>query len=1003
MNEPTAQQRKAIEAPLGPVLVVAGPGAGKTFCLIGRVNHLIGEVGLPPRRILAVTFTNKAAEEIRTRLHETRGPCAEDLTRGTLHAVCLTILRDFAERCGLRPGFGVADQDYQIRVLRRLRIPTKRCCQALSLFSLHQLQGRQLGERGAELFRKYQEALRARNLADFDDLIALTEQLLRTDERAAAELRGRWDYVLVDEFQDLNSVQYGIVRRLADSHRNLFGVGDDEQSIFSWTGADPRIIARFREDFSLGDPVVLDQNRRCSVQIFETARRLIAWNPALFNKRIEATRESAFEVAVQTFEDEESEADWLVADIQSDRVAAGTGWGDYAVLYRYHKMGRYLEDRLIGAGLPCRLARGQALLDDEVVGWVIASLQVIHCPDDTVVAGALAERALSPALRQEVRKASSKERDLLANLRVFAGSRPRGDAEARRVWRLIYHLENLRGMGRSHQSLSGLVDELLSRPIGPGRNPLEEHHDELSEPSAYPGARALANRLAEAIEARTSVWVAPHGGIEIALVAMLRGAGISTARRLGSGDTPRPQDVVLRAGDTPDGVWSLRLFKALQLLQTRSLKSDFGDFVAFDLETSSFDLASCEIVEIAAVRVRSNVVVGGFQRLVACAAPISAAATAVHGYTDIALAGAATLPEVWAQFREFVGSDVLVAHNGQEFDVPVLRRTCQGLPGLDDLVFYDTLPLARSLVDGSVRLTHLAQKFNVEVGRAHHAYDDAFMLAGVVPKLNELRLRRSRRIALAHLLDYLGLALALEPHQEPEKEELLFRDLTRPYTLGRYSDCLEAYAAERAAAAPGAPTLDEVIERLGGAVLMEKLRAERSPEERYPAAVERLHALVNASTGDTLDEQLHEMLCRVALSTSGDVETDPHRINLLTLHSTKGLEFSRVYIVGVEDQQLPGWKAIQNDLEQEIQEARRLLYVGMTRAKDRLVLTRADRRSGIHSGGSLFLVESGLGPRIVGTAPALDRPLVLTVGIHEADRLRPAALGGGPERAVRAD
>jgi len=970
MSEPTPQQRRAIEAPLGPVLVVAGPGAGKTFCLIGRINHLIARMGESPRRILAVTFTNKAAEEIGTRLHETRGPSADDVTRGTLHAVCLTILRDFAERCGLRPGFGVADDDYQVRVLRRLRIPAKHCSRALSLFSLYQLQGRPLGERGSEIFRRYQEALRARNLADFDDLIALTERLLRTDAPAAAELRGRWDHVLVDEFQDLNPVQYGIVRRLADNHRSLFGVGDDEQSIFSWTGADPRVIEQFREDFGPGDPIVLDQNRRCSVQIFETARRLIANNPALFNKRIEATRESDFEVAVHTFENEESEADWLITDILADRRAAGTGWGDYALLYRYHKMGRYLEERLICAGIPCRLARGQALLDDAVVGWVIASLQVIRSPNDQMLLGALAERALSPALRQEVRKVSSRERDLLGNLRAFAGSRLKGDAEARRVWRLIYHLENLRGMGRSHQSLSSLVDELLTRPIGGGHNPLEEHHDELSEPSAYPGASALAKRLTDAVAGRTPVWVEPHRGVEIPLLAMLRAAGVSTACRLGSDEVPDPEDVVLRASDGSSGEWPLRLFKALQLLQTRNLRSDFGDFVAFDLETSSFDLGRCEIVEIAAVRVRSNVVVDRFNTLVACVAPISAAATDVHGYTDADVLGAPNLADVWARFREFVGSDILVAHNGQEFDVPVLRRTCQGLPGLEDLVFYDTLPLARSLIDGSVKLTHLAQRFNVEVGRAHHASDDALTLAAVVPALNELRLRRSRMIALVHVLDYLGLALALAPSREPEKEELLFRDMTRPYTLGRYSDCLEVYAAE-AATAPDAPDLEEVIERLGGAPLMERLRAERSPSERYPEAVERLRTLVQASTGDTLAQQLDEMVCRVVLSTSDGVETDPHRINLLTLHSTKGLEFSRVYIVGVEDQQLPGWKAVQNDLEEEIQEARRLLYVGMTRAKDRLVLTRADRRAGVHCGGSLFLIEAGLRPTVAGTGPAL--------------------------------
>ncbi|HEV8176484.1 MAG TPA: UvrD-helicase domain-containing protein, partial [Gemmatimonadales bacterium] len=239
--EPTRQQQKAIEGSLGPALVIAGPGAGKTFCLIHRIQYLIETEGVTPRRILAVTFTNKAAEEIATRLHETRGITAADVTRGTLHSICLMILRDFAERCGLRPGFGVADREYQERVLRRLRIPAKRCSQALAQFSMHQLQGKVLSDRGMSFFGEYQAALRARNLADFDDLITLTEKLLRTDEGAARELRSRWDYILVDEFQDLSPTQYGIVRRLAEEHRCLFGVGDDEQSIFSWTGADPGI------------------------------------------------------------------------------------------------------------------------------------------------------------------------------------------------------------------------------------------------------------------------------------------------------------------------------------------------------------------------------------------------------------------------------------------------------------------------------------------------------------------------------------------------------------------------------------------------------------------------------------------------------------------------------------------------------------------------------------------------------------------------------------------
>ena len=974
--EPTPRQRKAIEAPLGPVLVIAGPGAGKTFCLTYRIQHLIQKLEMPPRRILAVTFTNKAAEEIATRLHDARGSTAVDVTRGTLHAICLKILRDFPERCGLRPGFGVADREYQERLLRRLRIPAKRISQALNLISNYQLQGTPLSERGLAVFGQYQEALRARNLADFDDLITLTEKLLRTDERAAAELRSRWDYLLVDEFQDLNLPQYGIVRRLAEGHRGLFGVGDDEQSIFSWTGADTEIIGRFREDFGLTDPIVLDENRRCSVQILESARRLIACNPVLFEKQIETTLGSPFEVLAGTFDNEEVEADWLIGDILSDRAAAGTGWGDYAVLYRYHRIGRDLEKRLIGAGIPCRMARGQALLDDKVVAWVVASLRVIRSPDDPLLLGALAELALSPALRQEVRKASSKDRDFLANLRAFASPRPKGDADRRRVWRLVYHLENLRGMARSHQTLSGLVDELLARPMGAGRNPLEDYHHDLSEPSLYPGAAALARSLERCMASGGRVWVEPGGGIEIPLVAMLRGAGITNSHRLTPEAVAAAGDVVLSPDKGATGGLPLRLFKALQLVHTRALKSEFEDFVAFDIETSDFDFDSSQVIEIAAVRVRNRAMVGEFRTLVACTRPISAQATEVHGYTDRDLIGAPPMSEVWQRFREFVGTDLLVAHNGQEFDVPVLRRACEGLGGFEELVFYDTLPLARAVVDGSVKLSYLVQKFNVDKGREHHALDDARMLAGVVPGLNELRARRARTVALVHLLDQVGLALAFDRASPDSKEEALFREITRPFTLGRYSDCLDIYAAELATGAPGALSLEEVIDRLGGRALMERLRAERPVDERYPGSVERLRMLVQSSAGETVAEHIDDMLCRVALSTSVEAEIDPNRVNLLTLHSTKGLEFSRVYIVGVENQLLPGWRAIQEDRRDEIEEARRLLYVGMTRAKHRLVLTHAEQRGGYHAQGHLFITEAGLVLEELGIPPVLAAPVI---------------------------
>jgi DNA helicase-2/ATP-dependent DNA helicase PcrA len=246
----------------------------------------------------------------------------------------------------------------------------------------------------------------------------------------------------------------------------------------------------------------------------------------------------------------------------------------------------------------------------------------------------------------------------------------------------------------------------------------------------------------------------------------------------------------------------------------------------------------------------------------------------------------------------------------------------------------------------------------VAAGRSHHALDDAAALAGVLRHLGELKLARARKSALAHLLGWLGLALALDTLGEPTAEERLLREVALPATLGRYGDCLEVYAEEREAA--GGPSVEALVERLGGARLMERIRTGRPAAERYPSSVARLQALVAASEAPTLEESIDLFLARMALSRSDGSAVSDRRVNLLTLHSTKGLEFSRVYVIGAEDAQLPGFRALDEGKEDEIREARRLLYVGMTRARDRLLLTRAGRRDGRDAGGGLFLREAGL-------------------------------------------
>ncbi|HYC33245.1 MAG TPA: UvrD-helicase domain-containing protein [Gemmatimonadales bacterium] len=950
---PSDAQRRAIEAPPGPVLVVAGPGAGKTFCLIARIGHLIAAHGIEPRRICAVTFTNKAADEIATRLRREIGPAADEVTRGTLHALCLTLLREHADTMGLRRGFGIADEEYQRRLLRRLRVRPERQAYLLGLFGRHRLQHAPLHPRDLELFHAYRDALEARNLLDYDDLIARAGELLRCHPASAALIRRRWDSVLVDEFQDLSLAQYEVVTSLSRDHRHCFAVGDDEQSIFSWTGADPAILQRFSTDHGIECPIVLDRNRRCSRQIFEAARRLVTRNPALFDKQLDADRDSEHCVGVEVFEDERAEAAWLIADLERDRAEAGLEWGDYALLYRAHRIGQYLETAMVEAGIPCRLARGQALTDDEVIGYVVSSLGVIRAPDDPLALEGFAERTLPRTLLDQLRM-RFRDLDLVTALRAYARSVPRGEPDARKAWRFVFHVENLASLRRSHESIGPLVDELLGQRLGPYRNPLEERAAELTDPAEFPGARHLADRVAETQARRAITWVQPDRGVEIPLLRMLRTALGDYVRTLEPGSRPSPGDLVLRAG----AARPLLVFKALQLLHCRGLDDPYQDYVAFDIETTDLDPSGCEIVELAAVRVRGRVIVQQWSRLVRPTGPVSPAASRVHGYVDADLCDQPTFDQVWPEFRAFVGGDILVAHNGQEFDVPVLRRLAAGLPGVDELVFFDTLPLARSLLEESARLGDLAHRFGVDAGRSHHALDDASTLVGVLRHLGDLKVSRSRKAALPQLLGWLGLALALDG-AEPTAEERVLKDIALPAALGRYGDCLEVYA--EACEAAGAPPVEELIERLGGRRLMDRIRTERSAAERYPASVARLQALVEASDAATLDDSIDLLLGRVALSRSDGAAADHHRINLLTLHSTKGLEFSRVYVIGAEDAQIPGFRALEEENDSEICEARRLLYVGMTRARDRLVLTRVERRDGRFAGGDLFLREAGLG------------------------------------------
>ena len=960
---PTASQRAAIEAPLGPALVLAGPGAGKTYCLIERVRFLIEHQGINPARINAFTFTNKAAEEIGSRLDDL-GVSAQLVKRGTIHAFCAEFLRAHGHHEGLERGFGIADDNYQRAVLARLGQPARFHTAILGSFTLHRLKGFELSDRDARTYADYVKRLARWNMADFDMLVVKAAHLLETNPEVANEARGHWDYILVDEFQDLNARQYEVVRALACSHRNVFAVGDDEQSIFSWTGADNTLFSVLQNDFGIVRPITLKDNHRCPKQAFALARSLVRRNaPQLWQKdEIVATHESAFPVRALNFGDEMLEADWLLDDMRADRDAGDLRWGDYAMLYRRHEIGDLLEATLIAAGIPCRLAQGRAVADDPVIGYVVAALKVIADPLDDVNQEEFLRVVLPPSLLDLLRtKVEQGAEGLRGLMEAHARTLGKRDPNASKLWRALFALRNLESLGRKHEELTTLIEELLSQRVGVYRTMLEERHQDLSDPLSHTEVTQLAGRIGRALDEGRMVWVAPMNGLEIPLRALLRGVGFT---RLGLGRACPEDAEPVEASDCPVIGIALGVFKALQIVATRKGDTALADFTAIDIETTDKNVAKAEIIDLAAVRYRGGERVAEWSSLVKPGVPIHAAVTALTGISEADVADAPRFADVWSAFREFCGTDVLIAHNGYRFDFPILERMAEPFGG-HSFVTYDTLILAREIEPGSRKLSDLALRFSVDTGHSHRALDDSRALARVFLKLDAERLVRSRKTALANLLDHLGIALALDPSRggSSSREFNELREATRYYTLGRYSDALEQYRIQRELADdPSLPTVDDVIHLLGGPELMARLRAEKTADDRYPQAMVRLRRLMSRCDAPLIEGQIEQFLELIALSKHDGTDVHQDRVSLLTLHSTKGLEFSRVYVVGVEDSELPGSTQHKPAARLDIEEGRRLLYVGMTRTKERLVLTRVAKRGDLPTGGIQFLAEMGLKP-----------------------------------------
>ena len=859
---PSASQRLAIEADARPLLVLAGPGAGKTFCLIERIAFLIDKLDVKPERICVFTFTNKAAGEIAERLTRELGPRVERVKRGTIHAFCAELLREFGEQVGLQPGFGIADEPYQRSVLRRLRVPTKMHKSVLDAFARHRFRGEQMSRKYQKYYDGYRQIIGERNVADFDTLVLKTAELLRI-ATVSAEVRSRWDAVLVDEFQDLNPIQYAVIRELARDHRHLFVVGDDEQSVYSWTGADPKVFLDFRRDFGIAseDVIHLRDNYRCPPAVMTFARRLIAINESIFaNREAQATtRDSQFAVTARNFADDAAETKWIIEDLLRDRsedLLRGRSanepvlsWGDVALLYRTHKIGSALETAFLNAGIPCRLAQGRALSDDKVVAYVLAALRVIANPHDEIQQELFYQTVLPEALFDSARAwAEETGRGLVQQLEHMARTLPREHGDAKKIWRGFYALQNLDALGKSHSSLQPLVDAILSEKVGTYRTILEEHQEDLSDPASHEEVVGAAERIQRCIDEGRPVWVPRSGGAEIAAKKMLTEMGV---RSVELGGAPSVGTPAHQAGGFPIAWIRARTFQdraanAHQIV--RQHVSRFHGGGSRDDRQGSADRGDRRDRRGARSRWQDRGRVSDARESRASPLPPGRGTRTGSPRSDVA--DAPYFEEMWPAFRDFCGSDVLVAHNGYEFDFPILRRMATNLPRGTDFSTYDTLPLARTLHATSRRLEHLAKRYDIPTGQSHRALDDCRVLAKLFPMLSETRLEYARKTAFVNLLDQLGIALALSDRESWCDEARKIFEFVPVYSLGRHSDCLDRYESERGVSGdPTLPTVDDLIALLGGHQLMERLRSERSADKRYPEIMGRLRRLIEGCGG----------------------------------------------------------------------------------------------------------------------------------------------------------
>lgn len=1036
------QQTNAVYHYKGPLLVLAGPGSGKTRVITYRAAYLIRNHDIPPESILAVTFTNKAAQEMISRLHD---PDLLGETIGmevwihTFHATCVRILRKYGDKINLNPRFAVLDQDSQEDLLTRFihdsrssismdkvwlvrdfisdaKVNLKSPTEVHESERLNKINARNDMGNGMldidledilEVSKSYQEYLRSHDVMDFDDLVSTTVRLLLECPDVKDELQKKFQFIMVDEYQDINVAQYELITHLCNSERNIMVVADDDQSIYSWRGSDPAFIDKFKEKYNPRTIQLVDHYRSTQT-ILKASQNLIAKNSRIKKSSLITSNdrgEPIFYYKLNEIGEELHLVKTLIKKLIKEKYYSP---GQIAVFYRTHRLADKLEQYLLDSKIGVRRIRKEGLAKDSSIKAIIAYLRLINWNLEPDLESALnfPDVIVDELTKQQLGNiAENNNIELLELFRNIDNYKEVSPLTMKRINRFVWILDELKEILDEPNAIKA-INKMLDI-LGTERNPY--HSDDLlaiENPPTFGFLQQAVNAIYDSIEQKQKINIVAYYGIDnycsagvidyilnsyFGVKDNVNCLFLSPEENIKGIDLPDSAiNIIIGSEDLlpisisgrsvaiggveqssclaylssgQGGVVSTVILKLCQRLMSIYEAGSNEGLIVYDLETTSNRPKTAEVIEIGAkklgTRRRGSEQDAIFHELVNprksipssitdLANPNKTLSKTVSDITKITyddLKDKPGIEEVLPRFIKFIGAGILVGHNIVDFDNRILSRYMSSFMGRPELPnrSYDTLLVARKLFPmENYKLDALADKFGIpyDPSELHRANNDVDLTERIFRSLRREELSRNERKSLKELLPLVVLGI-LEKNAVMEKENATFYNVAiryMKYRQGR-NEAIELLPISHLNA-------DEAEEAMR---FLDRMSDEEPPQTRDDEAwnvmVSKLmNSVVNFDKSD-YDRSITAFLSHAALLTGNDVsDANEDKVTMMTVHSAKGTEFPVVIMIGMEQGNFP--IVSQDQTDAELEEERRLCYVGMTRAKRRLYMTSVRFRMG---------------------------------------------------------